>query len=151
MSQIVTLLYKKIPSTGDMFVVNDPSYGSEGAACFDLQAAVSKEIPAGATVLVPTGLAFQIPRGYKIDVYSRSGLSTKSSLALANGVGIIDSDYRGEVMVALYNRSSEARSVKQGDRIAQAMLVPVPKVYLIQVDELESTERGIGGFGSTGR
>ena len=151
MSQIVTLPYKKIPSTEDTFLVDDPSYGSEGAACFDLQAAVSKVIPTGATVLVPTGLAFQIPRGYKIDVYSRSGLSTKGNLALANGVGIIDSDYRGEVMVALYNRSSEARSVKQGDRIAQAMLVPVPKVHLIQVDELESTERGDGGFGSTGR
>lgn len=150
MSQIVNLLYKKIPYD-NLFLMDDPSYGSEGAACFDLQAAVTKEIPAGATVLVPTGLAFQIPRGYKIDVYSRSGLSAKGSLALANGVGIIDSDYRGEVMVALYNRSSETRYVNQGDRIAQAMLVPVPKVCLIPTDVLEATERGDGGFGSTGR
>lgn len=151
MSQIVTLPFKKIPYKIDNFLVDTPRYATEGAACFDLQAAASIRILAGETTLIPTGLAFQIPEGYKLDIYSRSGLSIKHDLALANGTGIIDSDYRGEVMVALYNRADRPRFIERGDRIAQAMLVPVPKVHLIQVDELESTERGDGGFGSTGR
>lgn len=151
MTHAVTLPFKKIPQGINNFLVDAPRYATDGAACFDLQAAVSMRIPAGETILIPTGLAFQIPEGYKLDIYSRSGLSIKHDLALANGTGIIDSDYRGEVMVALYNRSENDRYVQNGDRIAQAMLVPVPKVYLIQVDKLESTERGAGGFGSTGR
>lgn len=151
MTHAVTLPFKKIPHGSDDFLVETPRYGTDGAACFDLQAAVSMSIPGGKTALIPTGLAFQIPEGYKLDVYSRSGLSIKHDLALANGTGIIDSDYRGEVMVALYNRAESTRHIERGDRIAQAMLVPVPKVHLIQVDELETTERGAGGFGSTGR
>ena len=151
MSQIVTLPYKKIPHGIDDFLVDTPRYATDGAACFDLQAAEPMVVLKGKTTLIPTGLAFQIPEGYKLDVYSRSGLSIKNDLALANGTGIIDSDYRGEVMVALHNRAEFTQYIERGARIAQAMLVPVPKVHLIQVDELESTERGDGGFGSTGR
>lgn len=135
----VTLPFKKIPHGSDEFLVDTPHYATDGAACFDLQAAESTFVLKGKTILIPTGLAFQIPEGYKLDVYSRSGLSIKNGLALANGTGIIDSDYRGEVMVALHNRSEFTQDIERGARIAQAMLVPVPKVHLIQVGELETT------------
>jgi dUTP pyrophosphatase len=133
-----------------------PKYATAGAACFDLHAIVENDI--GADAVLPghfytfrTGLAFEVPSGYVLKVYSRSGHGFKYGVRLANGTGIIDSDYRGELMVCLKNDGpSEPLVVHHGDRIAQAMLVQIPQVELIEVGELSNTERGAGGFGSTG-
>ncbi len=97
-----------------------------------------------------TGLAFEVPHGHVLKVFSRSGHGFKYGVRLANGTGIIDSDYRGELMVCLKNDGPEPMVVHHGDRITQAMLVPIPQVELIEVQELSDTERGAGGFGSTG-
>jgi dUTP pyrophosphatase len=128
-----------------------PTYGSEYAACFDIYAAGDVKLkPRGDSVLVPTGFAVQVPYGWQLELLPRSGLATKQGLRLSNCVGIIDADYRGEVFVALYNDSTAYRRVKAGERIAQARLTPVHDVTFQLVDELDETERGDGGFGSTG-
>ena len=124
--------------------------GSYDAACWDVYAAEPAWISAGGSALVPTGWAMQIPRGFCVKIYSRSGLATKHGIRLVNGVGIIDSDYRGEVMVALSNASTLSYQVKAGDRIAQFMLERVEPTALMVVSELDNTARGAGGFGSTG-
>jgi len=127
-----------------------PTYGSDGAACFDLYA-----INAG-TVCEPiefrTGLSFEIPAGYAMMIYSRSGHGFSFNVRLANCVGVIDSDYRGELIVKLTTDYGDYAFLKvsPGDRIAQAMLIPVPRLTLVEVDELSETVRGAGGFGSTG-
>ena len=137
-----------------------PTYGSKGAACFDIYAlgcascfpsseGLPTEFFEGFTV--STGLAFEIPEGYAMKVYSRSGHGFKSDTSLANSVGIIDSDYTGQLYVRLYNHGAEPFVVNKGDRIAQAMLVPVNQVSLTEVQELKETERGANGFGSTGK
>ncbi len=130
-----------------------PLYQSASAAGADLYAAIDKAlaIEAGQTVLVPTGIAMEIPEGYVGLVFARSGLATKKGLAPANKVGVIDSDYRGEIMVALYNHSGERAQVLAGERIAQIVLVPYLTAQFEIADELSSTERGSGGFGSTGK
>lgn len=136
-----------------------PTYGTSGAACFDLYALGSAsevdrysglptEFLDGATF--STGLSFDIPEGYAMKVYSRSGHGFKSDTSLANSVGIIDSDYTGEVMVRLINHGAEPFIVRKGDRIAQAMIEPVDRVSFTEVDKLKQTDRGTGGFGSTG-
>ncbi len=129
-----------------------PTFGSEFAAGFDLYACNTKPITiaAGETVLIHTGLAMEIPEGYGGFVYARSGLASKRGLAPANKVGVIDADYRGEIMVALYNQSPEPQEVAAGERIAQMVIAPFLKVEFNQVDELSDTVRGAGGFGSTG-
>ncbi len=129
-----------------------PTYGSDFAAGADLYAAEpqSVSIAPGETVLIHTGLAMQIPEGYGGFLYARSGLATKKGLAPANKVGVIDSDYRGEIMVALFNQSSETRSVEPGERIAQLVIAPYLKASFSEVHELADTRRGEGGFGSTG-
>lgn len=127
-----------------------PLYGSADAAGADLCAADTVTIAPGGTVLVPTGLAMEIPRGYGGFIFARSGLATKRGLAPANKVGVIDSDYRGEVMVALYNQSKEPQTVEQGERIAQMVLLPAPQAVFTEVQTLEETQRAAGGFGSTG-
>lgn len=134
-----------------------PTYATAGAACFDLYAVadIPHELYQGTSVTVSTGLVFDIPEGYVLLVYSRSGHGFKYDVRLANAVGIIDSDYRGEVMVKLTRDESPGSwlnqfHIQQGDRIAQAMLMPVQQVNLVQVDEVEATVRGEGGFGSTG-
>lgn len=129
-----------------------PTFGSSGSAGGDLYASIEGqvEIAPGQTVLIGTGLCFEIPDGYVGLVYARSGLATKSGLAPANKVGVIDSDYRGEVKVALYNHSSEVRAVSNGERIAQMVIAPYLKVEYKEVDDLSDTARGGGGFGSTG-
>lgn len=153
-----------------------PEYQTAGAACFDLHAVhvggltnaewdvfdkhPSIRGPAKRyTTLEPncpqvfrTGLAFEIPPGHVMLVFSRSGHGFKNSTRLSNCVGVIDSDYRGEVTVKLRNDGEYmlAPRIQSGDRIAQAMLVPIPRVQLVEVDELTDTERGAGGFGSTG-
>ncbi len=129
-----------------------PTYGSEFAAGADLYAAVdgSVTIEANETKLIPTGLAMEIPTGYAGLVYARSGLASKRGLAPANKVGVIDSDYRGEVMVALHNHGTKAQTIEMGERIAQMVIAPYVTANFILSDSLDDTVRGEGGFGSTG-
>ena len=129
-----------------------PSYGSEYAAGCDLYALLDKDlvIDPGQTILVRTGLAMEIPVGYAGMIFARSGLASKRGLAPANKVGVIDSDYRGEIMVALHNHSSEEQIVFHGERIAQLVIMPFYKADFEEVEELSDTVRGSGGFGSTG-
>ncbi len=102
------------------------------------------------TKLVPTGLSFAIPEGYAGLIYARSGLASKRHLAPANKVGVVDSDYRGEVMVALHNHSNEEQTIEPQERIAQFIITPYLKADFVEVNDLENSERGSGGFGSTG-
>lgn len=128
-----------------------PQYATAGAACFDLVSVNEVMITPGREhVALKTGLAFEIPEGYVMMVYSRSGHGFKNGVRLANGTGVIDSDYRGEVMVKMHNDGSTALLINAGERIAQAMIVPAMQVELQVVDELSDTARGSGGFGSTG-
>ena len=130
-----------------------PTYGSASAAGADLYACVDKRtaIWPGDTVAIPTGVAVEIPDGYAGLIYARSGLSCKKGLAPANKVGVIDSDYRGEMVVMLYNQGKETQFIENGDRIAQFVITPVVQGMFNVVDELSDTNRGSGGFGSTGK
>lgn len=130
-----------------------PSYGTSFSAGADLCACMeqSVEILPGGTAFIKTGLAVEIPNGFVGLVYARSGLACKKGLAPANKVGVIDSDYRGEIMVALYNHSMEKVIVEPGERIAQMVITPYVFAEYEEAEILESTERGQGGFGSTGR
>lgn len=129
-----------------------PTYGSEFAAGADLYACLDKpvDIKPGDTAFIKTGLSMEIPAGYAGLVYARSGLSCKQGLAPANKVGVIDADYRGEIMVALHNHSKEERTVCSGDRIAQLVITPFLTASFTETDDLSSTVRGESGFGSTG-
>ena len=129
-----------------------PKYGSEFAAGADLYACMGAEtvIPAGATVMIKTGIALEVPVGYAGLIYARSGLASKRGLAPANKVGVVDSDYRGEIMVALHNHSSVDQVVEDKERVAQFVITPVLAVDFEEVAELDDTDRGAGGFGSTG-
>ena len=129
-----------------------PTYGSADAAGADLYAVTDGPVTVapGETVLIHTGLALAIPQGFVGLVYARSGLATKQGLAPANKVGVIDADYRGELMVALHNHSEETRTVEQGDRIAQLVIAPYLTAQFTPQEELDDTQRGEGGFGSTG-
>ena len=129
-----------------------PTYGSEFAAGADLYAVLDEELTIlpGETKLVKTGLAMEIPEGYAGLIYARSGLAAKRGLAPANKVGVVDADYRGEVMVGLHNHSDKAYTVQPGERIAQLVLLEVPAWETEEVESLDETERGTGGFGSTG-
>lgn len=130
-----------------------PAFGSAEAAGADLYACLDKEvvIAPGETAFIPTGLAMQLPVGYVGLIYARSGLACKRGLAPANKVGVIDSDYRGEFIVALHNHGAAAQTISSGERIAQLVVTPVliPEYY--EVTELNETQRGSGGFGSTGK
>lgn len=135
-----------------------PEYASEGSACFDLHVILERKtdnlcyIFPGETKAFRTGLSFEIPKGWFMPIFSRSGHGFKFDTRLSNCVGIIDSDYRGEVMIKLQNDSKfKIMVVNHMDRLAQAMLLPVEQVGFEFVTELEDTERGDGGFGSTGR
>ena len=129
-----------------------PTYGSEFAAGADLYAAIEEAvtIEANETKLIPTGLAMELPTGYAGLVYARSGLASKRGLAPANKVGVIDSDYRGEVMVVLHNHGTKAQTIEEGERIAQMVIAPYVTANFILSDSLDDTVRGEGGFGSTG-
>lgn len=129
-----------------------PVRGSEQAAGYDLCADISENITIapGETVKVGTGLAFAIPEGYFGGIFARSGLSTKKGLRPANCTGVVDSDYRGSVIVALHNDSAETRTIEPGERIAQLILLPYLAAEFDEVQELDETARGEGGFGSTG-
>ena len=130
-----------------------PTFGSQEAAGADLYACLEEDvaIAPGKTVFIPTGLAMALPRGYVGLVYARSGLACKQDLAPANKVGVIDSDYRGEFMIALHNHGAETRTVANGDRIAQLVVTPIIQPDYFEAANLEDTARGTGGFGSTGK
>ena len=129
-----------------------PSYGSEFAAGADLYACIEQdlEIKPHQTVLVPTGIAVELPVGYAGLIYARSGLATKKGLAPANKVGVVDCDYRGEIKVALHNHSEIVQTVAVGERVAQFVITPYLTAQFEEKEELSSTVRGAGGFGSTG-
>ena len=130
-----------------------PRYGSEYAAGADIYACIdegSVELEPGQTVLVHTGIAMEIPQGLVGWVYARSGLATKRGLAPANKVGVIDCDYRGELMVSLYNQSNTVQTIEHGERIAQLVIAPYYTAVFEETDRLSDTVRGEGGFGSTG-
>ena len=129
-----------------------PTYGSANAAGADLYACIDSDITiaSGETILIPTGLSMELPEGYAGLIYARSGLASKKGLAPANKVGVVDSDYRGEVMVALHNHSNKDAVIEPGERIAQLGINPYLMGIFTEVDALGDTERGSGGFGSTG-
>ena len=129
---------------------NIPHYATTGAAAGDLYGCDAMDIKPGETVFIDTGVAFEIPEGFVGLVYARSGLACKKGLALANGVGVIDSDFRDSVKVALHNQSNQTRTVVAGERLAQMIITEYPHVEFEEVDELQETERGLGGFGSSG-
>lgn len=129
-----------------------PNYKTEGSAGIDLRANIDGEIvlkPLGRS-LIATGLYISIPQGHEAQIRGRSGLALKHGITLANGIGTIDSDYRGELKVILINLGEESYTVRNGDRIAQMVFIKYEKAELIQVEELDDTERGIGGFGHSG-
>lgn len=131
-----------------------PIYATPGSAAMDLHACVEEAvtIPAGGRRTIPTGLAIALPSAdYVALVYARSGLGVKHGVAPANCVGVIDSDYRGEILVGLQNSGESDFTVRPGDRIAQLMIAPVVQARVQMVDELDETVRGAGGFGSTGK
>jgi dUTP pyrophosphatase len=128
-----------------------PRYMTPGAAGMDVVSAEDLRIPPGARALVPTGLAFEIPDGFEVQVRPRSGLAWRSGLTVLNAPGTIDSDYRGEVRVLVVNLGKEAVEVARGERVAQLVLAPVLRASVVTVDALGPSERGGGGFGSTGR
>lgn len=132
-----------------------PHYRTPGAAGMDLLAAVPEDaprvIPPGGRALIPTGLALALPAGHEAQVRPRSGLALKHGLTVLNSPGTVDADYRGEVQVLLINLGAEPVTIARGERIAQMVIAPVSRVRLVESDSLDDTERGAGGFGSTGR
>lgn len=132
-----------------------PAYETLGAAGMDVRAAVAQDEPLvlnpGAKTMVPTGLSVAIPQGYEIQMRPRSGLAAKHGITCLNSPGTIDSDYRGELKVILINHGQEAFTIARGERIGQMLLAPVTRLVWKQVEALDDTDRGAGGFGSTGR
>lgn len=129
-----------------------PSYATSGAAGFDISAYLSEPfiLKKGERALIPTGLFFEVPKGYEAQVRARSGLAIKHGIGLVNGIGTIDCDYRGEVKVPLINWGNEDFTINDGDRIAQVVITNYEKVEIEKVEELTETVRGEGGFGHTG-
>ncbi len=127
-----------------------PAYATQGAAGMDVLAAEDVSLAPGARHAVATGLAFAIPAGFEIQVRPRSGLALKHGITVPNTPGTIDSDYRGELKVILINHGAQTFEVRRGDRVAQLVIAPVTRASWLKVDELDHTERGEGGFGSTG-
>ena len=130
-----------------------PYYATAGAAALDLHACIDgpETIPGGGQALIPTGLSVAIPEGYVGILASRSSMGVRRGVGLSNGIGVIDSDYRGPIRVGLYNLRAAPYTVQPGDRIAQLLVVPVARPEIELTDALPETERGAGGFGSTGR
>jgi dUTP pyrophosphatase len=127
-----------------------PAYATDGAAGMDVCAAEDVELAPGGRHAVATGFALAIPEGYEIQVRPRSGLAFKHGISVPNAPGTIDSDYRGELKVLLINHGQETFSIARGDRVAQLVLAPVTRAAFTEVDDLDETARGAGGFGSTG-
>ena len=143
---MINLKVKRLTDTAKL-----PTYAHDGDACFDLYADDVNEMCGGAVFTCDTGLSVEVPQGYAMMIYSRSGHGFKNNMRLANCVGVLDSGYRGPVMVKLTCDRQIQYVPKVGDRIAQAMLIPVPVVTFEEVTELSDSERGEGGFGSSGR
>lgn len=142
-----TVKFKKLNANAHI-----PTYGSPYAAGADLYSAEGETvIPPHSTVFIGTGIAMEIPEGYMGLIFARSGLSCKRHLAPANKVGVVDSDYRGEVKVALHNHSDEPQKIDSGERIAQLVITPFLSVNFEEAESLDDTVRGEGGFGSTGK
>lgn len=141
----------KIKKLDDRAVI--PTYGSDFSAGCDLYAITDQDIDIkpSETVMIHTYLSMEIPVGYAGLIYARSGLASKKGLAPANKVGVVDADYRGEIMVALHNHSNDTQTISNGERIAQLVITPFLKASFIETDELSDTVRGAGGFGSTGQ
>lgn len=141
----------KIKRLNEMAII--PTRGSKEAAGYDLYAAIPESIRINPheTVKVGTGLAFELPKGTFGAIFPRSGLATKQGLRPANCIGVCDSDYRGEYIVAVHNDSNEIQMIAPGERIAQLILMPYIPMIFKEVDELSDTKRGAGGFGSTGK
>ncbi len=127
-----------------------PSYESADAAGMDIRAAEAVDLRSGSRALIPTGFAMAVPQGYEMQVRPRSGLAAKHGITVLNTPGTVDSDYRGEVKVILANLGDEDFAVARGDRIAQIVIAPVTQAAPTEVAELDDTQRGAGGFGSTG-
>ena len=147
MANIINVSIKKVREYATI-----PTHGSEEAAGVDLYSAVTDTVTIlpGQTVLVPTGIAIALPAGFGAFIYARSGLASKKGLAPANKVGVVDSDYRGEIVVALHNHSSDTQYIHPDDRVAQMVIAPVMKPVFQEVRDLPESVRGCGGFGSTG-
>ena len=146
---MVTVALQRLPHGADLPL---PAYETAGAAGLDLRAAIAAPLllAPGERTLVPTGLAMQLPDGFEGQVRPRSGLAVKHGVTVLNAPGTVDSDYRGEVKVPLINLGQEPFAIARGDRIAQLVIAPVTHATLTEVASLEATERGAGGFGSTG-
>jgi dUTP pyrophosphatase len=146
---IPELRIKRLPHAADLDL---PTFATPMSAGMDVRAAVVEPVILlpGERVLIPTGLQLAVPPGYEIQVRPRSGLAIRSGITMLNSPGTIDADYRGEVKVIAINHGSEAFQVCHGDRIAQLVVAPVIQPIVIETDNLEGTERGEGGFGSTG-
>jgi dUTP pyrophosphatase len=150
MNDTPTIRIQRLPHSEGLEL---PSYASAGAAGADLRAAVESEIviAPGERVAAPTGLILEIPMGWEGQVRPRSGLAIRHGLTVVNAPGTIDSDYRGELKVLLVNLGAQNVTVSRGDRIAQLLVAPAPQAGFVEVEALETTDRGAGGFGSTGR
>lgn len=151
MARHVSIEIKRLPHSEGLPL---PSYETEQAVGMDLRAALPEDNPMtldpGKTAMVPTGLAMALPQGFEAQVRPRSGLAAKFGVTVLNSPGTIDSDYRGEVKVILINHGPEAFVINRGDRVAQMVIAPVTQGILQETEELPDTERGEGGFGSTG-
>ncbi len=143
------VLFKKLPHAKSLEL---PSYESSSAAGMDLRAALEEpiELAPGQRKLIPTGLQMALPEGYEAQIRPRSGLAYRNGITMLNTPGTIDADYRGEVKVLAINHGEEPFTVNHGDRIAQMVVAPVQQMFVDEVDELPETQRGEGGFGSTG-
>ena len=139
---------KRLPGSEGMPL---PAYETEGAAGMDLRAAEAMILKPGARCLVPTGLSIAVPQGFEAQVRPRSGLAVKHGVTVLNSPGTIDSDYRGEIKVPLINHGQEDFLIARGDRIAQMVIAPVTRIGWAEVEALDETTRGSGGFGSSGR
>ena len=144
----ITILLKRLPHGEGL---PPPAYATEGAAGMDVVSAVDTTLAPGARAAIPTGFAIAIPAGYEVQVRPRSGLALKHGVTCLNTPGTIDSDYRGEVQVILINHGQAPFAIARGERIAQLVPAPVQRAVLDEVETLEDTARGSGGFGSTGR
>ena len=150
------LEFKRLPSSEGLPL---PSYATSGAAAMDIRAAEDVMLKSGKGTIVSTGLMVAVPYGYELQVRPRSGLALKNGIMVTNSPGTIDSDYRGEIKILLTNTKKHTSNflqdadytIRRGDRIAQLVLAPVTRAEVVEVEELDETERGAGGFGSTGR
>lgn len=146
---MISVQFKKLPHASDLPL---PAYETSQAAGMDIRAALKSPIKLqpGERTLIPTGLQMALPYGYEAQIRPRSGLAIKNGITMLNSPGTIDADYRGEVKVIAINHGQEVVTFEHGDRIAQMVIAPVVQLNIVEVDQLDETKRGDGGFGSTG-